>query len=163
MSRTRQHHTPEFKFQVVLEVLREEQTVTEIAVKHQIHPNLITRWKTEFLETGPKAVFNRSKVADETARLKAEAEDKEAKLYQEIGQLTTQLAWLKKNLKESLSRNERVALIQRQDPQVPIATQADLLSLNRTSLYYKPREVSALTLLLRRRIDEIHTFLPSAG
>ena len=56
-----------------------------------------------------------------------------------------------------------MALIQRQDPQVPIATQADLLSLNRTSLYYKPREVSALTLLLRRRIDEIHTFLPSAG
>ena len=96
MSRTRQNYTPEFKFQVVLEVLREEQTVNEIAVKHQIHPNLITRWKTEFLETGPKAVFDRSKSADETVRLKAEAEEKESKLYQEIGQLTTQLAWLKK-------------------------------------------------------------------
>ena len=68
MSRTRQHYTSEFKFQVVLEVLREEQTVNEIAVKHQIHPNLITRWKTEFLETGPKAVFERSKLVDETAR-----------------------------------------------------------------------------------------------
>ena len=96
MSRTRQHYTPEFKFQVVLEVLREEQTVNEIAVKHQIHPNLITRWKTEFLETGPKAIFDRNKSADETVRLKAEAEEKESRLYQEIGQLTTQLAWLKK-------------------------------------------------------------------
>ena len=96
MTRTRQHHTPEFKFQVVLEVLREEQTVAEIAVKHQIHPNLITRWKTEFLETGPKAVFDRSKQVDETVRLKMESEEKESKLYQEIGQLTTQLAWLKK-------------------------------------------------------------------
>ena len=96
MSRIRQHHTPEFKFQVVLEVLREEQTVTEIAVKHQIHPNLITRWKAEFLETGPKAVFDRSKSTDEAARIKTEAEEKEARLYQEIGQLTTQLAWLKK-------------------------------------------------------------------
>ena len=96
MSRTRQHHAPEFKFQVVLEVLREEQTVAEIAVKHQIHPTLITRWKTEFLETGPKAVFDRSKQVDETVRLKMESEEKEAKLYQEIGQLTTQLAWLKK-------------------------------------------------------------------
>ena len=48
MSRTRQHYTPEFKFQVVLEVLREEQTVAEITVKHQIHPCLITRWKAEF-------------------------------------------------------------------------------------------------------------------
>src|SRR5664279_1164179 len=96
MSRTRQHYTPEFKFQVVLEVLREEQTVNEIAVKHQIHPNLVTRWKTEFLETGPKAVFERSKLADEAERQKAAAEENEAKLFQEIGKLTTQLAWLKK-------------------------------------------------------------------
>ena len=56
-----------------------------------------------------------------------------------------------------------MALIQKQDPQVPIATQAEMLSINRTSLYYKPREVSELTLFLRRRIDEIHTFLPTAG
>jgi len=46
---------------------------------------------------------------------------------------------------------------------MPIAAQAKMLSLNRTSLYYKPREVSELTLFLRRRIDEIHTFLPTAG
>ena len=50
------------------------------------------------METGPKAVFDRSKLVYETARLKAEAEEKEAKLYQEIGQLTTQLAWLKKKI-----------------------------------------------------------------
>ena len=46
---------------------------------------------------------------------------------------------------------------------MPVAAQAKMLSLNRTSLYYKPREVSELTLFLRRRIDEIHTFLPTAG
>jgi len=40
--------------------------------------------------------LDRSKLEDETVRLKAEAEEKEAKLYQEIGQLATQLAWLKK-------------------------------------------------------------------
>ena len=96
MSRTRQHYTPEFKFQVVLEVLREEQTLNEIAVKHQIHPNLITRWKTEFLESGAKAVFDKSKQTSDAEQLKAEYEEKEARLYQEIGQLTTQLAWLKK-------------------------------------------------------------------
>ena len=56
-----------------------------------------------------------------------------------------------------------MALIQKQDPHVPVAAQAKMLSLNRTSLYYKPREVSELTLFLRRRIDEIHTFLPTAG
>ena len=56
-----------------------------------------------------------------------------------------------------------MALVQRQDPQVPVATQAEMLSLNRTSLYYKPREVSELTIFLQRRIDEIHTFVPGAG
>lgn len=56
-----------------------------------------------------------------------------------------------------------MALIQKQNPQVPVTIQAEMLSINRTSLYYKPREISELTLLLRRRIDEIHTFLPTAG
>lgn len=56
-----------------------------------------------------------------------------------------------------------MALVQKQDPQVPVATQAEMLSINRTSLYYKPREVSELTIFLRRRIDEIHTFFPGAG
>ena len=96
MSRTRQQHTPEFKFQIVLEVLREERTVAEIATSHQLHPNLVTRWKSEFLESGAKAIFARSKKADEADKLKAEFEEKEAQLYQEIGQLTTQLTWLKK-------------------------------------------------------------------
>jgi transposase-like protein len=96
MSRTRQQHAPDFKFQVVLEVLREERTVNEIATSHQLHPNLITRWKSEFLESGAKAVFAKSKKVEEADQLKAEFEEKEAKLYQEIGQLTTQLTWLKK-------------------------------------------------------------------
>lgn len=47
MSKTRRNHTPEFKARVVLELLREEMTVNELAAKHQISPVLISRWKTE--------------------------------------------------------------------------------------------------------------------
>jgi transposase-like protein len=64
MGRTRQSHTPEFKFQVILEVLKEEHTVNEIATSHQLHPNLITRWKNEFLESGAKEIFVKNKQAD---------------------------------------------------------------------------------------------------
>lgn len=96
MSRTRQLYTPEFKFEVVLEVLKEERTITEIATAHQIHPNLVTRWKSEFLEGGAKAIFAREKKVEEIDRIKLEFEEKEGKLYQQIGELTTQLAWLKK-------------------------------------------------------------------
>lgn len=80
----------------MLEVLQEEKTVTEIATAYQLHPNLITRWKSEFLESGAKAVFSRDKRIDDAEKMKTEYEEKEAMLYQEIGQLTTQLAWLKK-------------------------------------------------------------------
>jgi transposase-like protein len=85
MGRTRQYHTPEFKFQVVLEVLKEKHTVNEIAAEHQLHPNLITRWKNEFLESGANAIFVKTKQADEAEMLKTEFADKEAKLFQQIG------------------------------------------------------------------------------
>lgn len=49
MSRERRNFKPEFKAQVILELLREEMTLNELAAKHQISPVVISRWKTEFL------------------------------------------------------------------------------------------------------------------
>jgi hypothetical protein len=34
----------------VLEVVREEQTVNEIAAKCELSPAMVSQWKTEFLE-----------------------------------------------------------------------------------------------------------------
>lgn len=45
----------------------------------------------------------------------------------------------------------------------PIKTQAELLGLNRTSLYYRPRQPSAEEVALKHRIDEIYTELPFYG
>lgn len=53
--------------------------------------------------------------------------------------------------------------LQKQDFEVPLAVQAELLSVNRTSLYYKPRDVLELVIHIRRRIDEIHTGFPTYG
>ena len=39
------HHTAAFKAQVVLEMLKEEKTVAQIAAEHQIHPGQLHRWK----------------------------------------------------------------------------------------------------------------------
>jgi len=46
---------------------------------------------------------------------------------------------------------------------ISITRQAELLSLHRTSLYYKPVGVSDEELRLRRRIDEIYTERPVSG
>jgi putative transposase len=45
----------------------------------------------------------------------------------------------------------------------PVAGQAKLLSLSRSSVYYKPRPASAEDLKIMRRLDELHLDFPFAG
>jgi len=47
--------------------------------------------------------------------------------------------------------------------ELPLLRQADLLKLSRGSLYYKNRPVTAATLAIMRRIDELHLEYPFAG
>ncbi|WP_341539467.1 transposase [Tepidibacillus fermentans] len=46
----RNRYISESKTKVVLEVLRKEQTVNEIATKYELNQVMISRWKAEFLE-----------------------------------------------------------------------------------------------------------------
>jgi len=46
---------------------------------------------------------------------------------------------------------------------LPLARQARVLQLSRSSLYYRPRPVSAADLSIMRRIDELHLDYPFAG
>ena len=50
MARKRQSFCKDFKAKVILEALREESTVQEIAVKHGVHPNQILQWKASVLD-----------------------------------------------------------------------------------------------------------------
>jgi transposase len=93
MRKQRTSYTPKEKARIVLEVLREESTLNEISNKYSVSPQLISRWKTEFLENMP-AVFD--KKATEVENMKKEhAAEKEA-LINQIGQLTVDVNWLKK-------------------------------------------------------------------
>ena len=90
---TRNHYTPDQKAQLVLEVLKEEQTVAQIAAAHAIHINLLRKWKAQAVERLPGVFSDEHQAARE---LEAEHERERQELYAEIGRLTTQLAWLKK-------------------------------------------------------------------
>jgi len=100
----RNQYTPEFKTKVVLEVLREEGTINEIASRYEISPVILGRWKTEFLERAPE-VFKKGPLAIEK-ELKAEKE-RTAKLEQKVGQLTYEVDWLKKKSEEIINRRKR--------------------------------------------------------
>jgi transposase-like protein len=92
MSMPRRLHSGEFKAKVVLEALRGERTINELAAEYGVHPMQITQWKRVALEELPKALSNRrgTKSKDEEAL--------KAALYQQIGQLKVELDWLKKKV-----------------------------------------------------------------
>lgn len=92
MTQTRKQHSAAFKAQVVLEALKETKTIAQIASEHQIHPNLVTKWKQEAVAELP-VVFERKNTQ---AHLQEAQEQKVAQLYEQIGRLTTQVNWLKK-------------------------------------------------------------------
>jgi transposase-like protein len=91
----RRKFTAEFKAKLVLEVLREERQINEIAAENKINVNLLRNWKKEF-EANAARVWSesdREKKAD--AKVKAMAAKEEA-LYSKIGQVTFERDWLKK-------------------------------------------------------------------
>ncbi|MBO0792768.1 MAG: transposase [Ktedonobacteraceae bacterium] len=63
----------------------------------------------------------------------------------------------------TLSHQERAALIEREDSELPLIQQAELLSISRSSLYYQPRQPSAEEIAIKHRIDEIYTQCPFYG
>jgi putative transposase len=62
-----------------------------------------------------------------------------------------------------LSRTGRMVLLERGSNELPLKTQADLLSLNRSGLYYPPVATSAEEIAIKHRIDEIYTKYPFYG
>ena len=81
------------KAQIVLEALREDKTVAQLAAEYHVHPNQIHKWKKQALEQFNQ-LFEDQRVS--TRARDAEHERELHDLYAEVGRLTTQLSWLKK-------------------------------------------------------------------
>jgi putative transposase len=91
----RKRYTPNQKAAIVLELLKEEATLPQIASRHGVHPNLLRKWKAQALEGLPQ-LFTDDEHASRQRALESEHQRQLDELYGEIGRLTTQLAWLKK-------------------------------------------------------------------
>jgi transposase len=88
--KTRTTYSADLKAKLALEVIKGNRTLAEIASEAQVHPNLLTQWKRQLLESLP-TVFS-----DKRARENKEQEALTDQLYQQIGQLKVELDWLKK-------------------------------------------------------------------
>jgi transposase-like protein len=89
---TRKRYTPTFKAQVVQELLKEDKTLAQLASEHSVHPSQLIKWRATALQGMPSLFAHQ----DSAAALKADYEERLAMLYEEIGRLSTQVAWPKK-------------------------------------------------------------------
>jgi putative transposase len=89
----RKQYTKQKKAEIVLELLKEEKTIAQIAAEYEIHPTQLSQWKKTALDGLPD-LFERGEKAAQKAEKKQLLQVEQ--LYKEIGYLTTQVRWLKK-------------------------------------------------------------------
>jgi putative transposase len=90
MSKNRRRFSADYKFRVALEAAKGQETLSELATKHGLHPNQISQWKRQLLDSG-------AEVFSHNGNKEAQAQDaQQSELYEQIGRLKMELEWLKK-------------------------------------------------------------------
>ncbi len=92
MKKSRRKFSSAFKASVAIEALKERESLAELSKRFEVHANIISKWKKEFIEKSTSVFDNRSE--DGTGI------DPE-KLYAKIGQLEIENDFLKKSLKKT--------------------------------------------------------------
>lgn len=82
MAGTRRQFSGEFKAKVVLQLVSGEKTASELCRTHKLNPNVLNRWRTEFIEQA-SSIFDKGGASqDDQQRI--------AELERLVGQLTLQ-------------------------------------------------------------------------
>ena len=71
MSQRRRKHSPAFKAKVALEALKGQETVAQLAARHQVHPSQIQAWKKALTE-GAAGVFGNGQGPEGQERRRAD-------------------------------------------------------------------------------------------
>jgi transposase len=90
---SRKKYSSNYKTKVVLEALKERESLSVLAQKYELHPQQIGLWKREFLANAT-TVFEKGTKKN----AKTEAQEKEEKLLTIIGEQKVELDFLKKAL-----------------------------------------------------------------
>lgn len=88
----RKKYSAKLKAKMAVAMIRERETVSELAQKHEIHRTMLSKWKKEALDGLPD-LFSAKKKAP-----KGDDEKLINELYKQIGQLKVENDWLKKKV-----------------------------------------------------------------
>ena len=90
MSVKRRQHSAEYRLKVALGAAKGDQTLSQLAEQHELHPGQISEWKRQVLDEGA-GVSQNCRAQKERAQAAQEAE-----LYEQIGRLKMEMAWPRK-------------------------------------------------------------------
>jgi len=89
---SRKTYTAELKSRIVLEILREELTISQISSKYGVHQSVLNNWRNIVLEGLPGFFTDPRKKSTADIQKDNTIED----LYRQVGKLSLQLEWIKK-------------------------------------------------------------------
>jgi len=95
----KKRYTPEYKAKLVLEILREDVHISEIAAREGISRTQLQNWKKEFVDNAA-VVFAQNR-QERAAKAEARAaEEREEAMAKKVGQLAVENDLLKKKYKQ---------------------------------------------------------------
>jgi transposase-like protein len=89
---SRKTYTSELKSRVVLEMFRENLTISQISSKFGVHQSVLNKWRNTAIEGLPGLFTDPRKKSPADIQKDNIIED----LYRQVGKLSLQLEWLKK-------------------------------------------------------------------
>ena len=151
----------------MLELLQNESTLTEIASKHNILPQNLVNCKKTFLANAEFAM-EPSKAVKEYKEELIKSQEQNERLTTLVGKVTLEKEWLAKNLKSlGLSKLKQLVDLKStptisKSSSISINHQCQLLGINRSGLYYKPR-VNHAKQTIKSHITKVFEQIPIYG
>jgi putative transposase len=178
MSKKRTTYSSVFKTKLVLELLQNESTLAEIAAKHNILPQNLVNWKKTFLANAEIAM-EPSKAVKEYKEELIKSQEQNERLTALVGKVTVEKEWLalcsapprgvKKlnsldpsKLKKLTDLKPSSLLTSSSSTSLSINHQCQLLGINQSGLYYKPR-VNHAKQTIKNHITKVFEQIPIYG
>jgi len=161
MSRKRTVYTAEYKTRLVLEVLKEDKTLAEIASANKITPLNLQNWKKIFLANAELAM-EPSKAIKEYKEANAKLVVEVGEYAKKVGQLTLEKDWAVGKL-GSLDLSKKLEMVDETELKtISVVKQCEILHLNRSNIYYAP-VINEYKLAIKEEIRAIFEEIPIYG
>ena len=155
------HFSSEEKTKIALALLKEDLTLAQLSSKHGVTRKTLQNWKRQFLENA-STVFDPSKVVSEYKEEISALKDQNDELSKALGKATVERDWAVGKLK-SLDLLSKKRLVRSKLPHLSKARQCALLSINRSLIYYKSKELNDCNSTVLNKIDLLYREHPEYG